>query len=382
MQILADENIPLLDAFFGDIGTIRRMPGRAIKAADVTDADILLVRSVTRVDADLLSGSRVRFVGTATIGTDHIDESWLERNGIGFAAAPGSNADSVVEYVLSVLSVYAEERGIEDWTRLSVGIVGAGNVGGRLRQRLGKLGFSVRASDPPLADDGEDGLDDLDDVLTCDVITLHTPLTRTGDHATHHLLDRTRLATLNEQQLLINTSRGAVVDSEALRERMRQEAPPWLCLDVWEGEPETDPELAEAAWLMTPHIAGYSQEGKIQGTERIYQAVCRYFGLPVRKSSGQYMPEPPLSKLSFTASASTQEAARVAIRACYDVRCDDARFRSVLRRPVGEWSTGFDRLRQQYPIRREFDSVKIQLKSGAKDLQQVFKALGFKLKQK
>lgn len=382
MQILADENIPLLDAFFGDIGTIHRMPGRDIGPADVKEADILLVRSVTRVDASLLSGSRVRFVGTATIGTDHIDEHWLSDQGVGFAAAPGSNADSVVEYVLSVLSVYAEEKGMADWTDLSVGVVGAGNVGGRLCQRLEKLGFTVRACDPPRAEGGEERLETLDEALACDVVTLHTPLTRTGDHPTHHLMNRARLDQLDARQLLINTSRGAVIDCGALRERMQQAAPPSLCLDVWEGEPETDPELAASAWLMTPHIAGYSQEGKIQGSERIYQAVCRYLGLPVRKSSGQFMPEPPLGKLSFTASASAGEAARVAIRACYDVRCDDARFRSVRRRPVEEWDEGFDRLRQQYPIRREFDSVKVQLKSGAKDLQQVFKALGFKLKMK
>lgn len=149
MLIVADENIPLLDSFFGDIGEIRRVNGRTLTPDQVKDADILLVRSVTRVDRQLLEGTRVRFVGTATIGTDHIDQTWLQEQGIGFAAAPGCNAVSVAEYVLSVLSLYAEKRGIEDWSSLTVGIVGVGNVGGELARMLERLDFTVKLCDPP-----------------------------------------------------------------------------------------------------------------------------------------------------------------------------------------------------------------------------------------
>ena len=149
MLIVADENIPLLDSFFGDIGEIRRVNGRTLAPDHVRDADILLVRSVTRVDRQLLEGARVRFVGTATIGTDHIDQAWLQEQGIGFAAAPGCNAVSVAEYVLSVLSLYAEKRGIEDWSSLTVGIVGVGNVGGELARMLERLDFTVKLCDPP-----------------------------------------------------------------------------------------------------------------------------------------------------------------------------------------------------------------------------------------
>jgi erythronate-4-phosphate dehydrogenase len=176
MLIVADENIPLLDAFFGDIGEIRRVTGRTLTREQVADADILLVRSVTRVNRELLEGTRVRFVGTATIGTDHIDLEWLQTQGIGFAAAPGCNASSVAEYVLSVVSLFAERRGLDDWTSLKVGIVGVGNVGGQLAQCLGRLGFEVRLCDPP-RQERESGAEtpycSLAEALECDVVSLH-----------------------------------------------------------------------------------------------------------------------------------------------------------------------------------------------------------------
>ncbi|WP_203140764.1 4-phosphoerythronate dehydrogenase PdxB [Marinobacter mangrovi] len=381
MLIVADENIPLLDRFFEDIGSIRRVSGRDMGPKDVADADILLVRSVTRVDRKLLEGSRVKFVGTATIGTDHVDVDWLAEQGITFASAPGCNAASVAEYVLSVLSVYAEEIGEDDWSNLSVGLIGAGNVGRALARRLTRLGFTVKISDPPRqAAEGDEGFSDLAEVLACDVVTLHTPLTHDGDHPTHHLLNAERLRALTGRQLLINTSRGGVVDAQALLSRLQAEDAPQVVLDVWEGEPDVNPDLARAVWLMTPHIAGYSLEGKVGGTEIIYRSLCHFLGLPARKQAGQFMADPALSKLSFTSSATALEAAYLAVRACYDVRRDAARYRRVLRLPEAERAAAFDAMRRDYPVRREFSSTKIQLKGGAKELQQVFKALEFKLK--
>ena len=384
MLIVADENIPLLDAFFEDIGEIRRVSGRHLTASDVRDADILLVRSVTRVDATLLTGSRIKFVGTATIGTDHIDQDWLRDQGIAFASAPGCNANSVVEYVLSVLSLYAEHRGLEDWSTLSVGIVGAGNVGGALDRCLSRLGFETRVCDPPraLVDDAQvPEFVSLDDALGCDVVTFHTPLVETGDYPTARLLDAGRIANLSAGQLVINSSRGEVVDGAALLSRLSQDDGPTVALDVWEHEPQINVELARKVWLATPHIAGYSLEGKVQGTEMIYQALCRFLGLPVRKSAGQYLPQPALSKLGFTRTAEPVEAARIAMRACYDPRQDDARLRYTLTlESADERRQAFDALRRQYRVRREFSSVKVQLKGGSRSLQDVFRHLGFKLK--
>lgn len=383
MLIVADENIPLLDAFFGDIGEIRRVSGRTMSAEEVRDADVLLVRSVTRVNRTLLEGSRVRFVGTTTIGTDHIDLGWLKENGIRFSAAPGCNANSVVEYVLSVLSLYAERCALGDWSRLSVGIVGVGNVGRELAEKLGRLGFNVKLCDPPRAErelKAADTFVDLDEALTCDVVSFHTPLTRDSVHSTYHMIGERELAGLTAEQLVINAGRGEVIDGAALLERLDQANAPLIALDVWEQEPQISPELVDKVWLATPHIGGYSLEGKVQGTEMIYQAMSRFMGLPTRKQAGQFLPEPALSKVSFTSAADERAAIQIALRACYDPRRDDARLRHAMRSPADERGAAFDRLRRDYPVRRECSSLKVQLKGTSKSLQDSFRAIGFKLK--
>lgn len=382
MLIVADENIPLLDSFFGDIGEIRRVSGRSMSNGDVRDADILLVRSVTRVNRELLEGSRVRFVGTTTIGTDHVDLDWLKGEGIRFSAAPGCNANSVAEYVLSVLSLHAERRGLADWSQLSVGIVGVGNVGGELAHKLERLGFDVRLCDPPRADREEDDEEfvALEEAMKCDVVSLHTPLTREGEHPTFHMIGPPELEALGADQLLINAGRGEVIDSSALLARLEQGNAPMVALDVWEQEPRIHPELVDRVWLATPHIAGYSLEGKVQGTEMIYQALSQFLGLPVRKKAGQFLPEPALSKISFTSSADEDDAIRIALRACYDPRRDDAKLRNAMNGSPEERGAAFDRLRRDYPIRRECSSLKIQLKGTSKSLQDSFRAVGFKLK--
>jgi len=382
MLIVADENIPLLDDFFGDIGEIRRVEGRTLTRAQVADADILLVRSVTRVDRELLEGSRVRFVGTATIGTDHIDSGWLREQSIGFAAAPGCNASSVAGYVLSVISLFAEHHNIEDWSDLSVGIVGVGNVGGRLARTLERLGFRTCRCDPPRQEHESEpeNFASLSEALSCDIVSLHTPLSYDTPYETYHMISANELQRMGSRQLLINTGRGEVVDSGALLERLQQDSAPMVALDVWEQEPAISPELVEKVWLATPHIAGYSLEGKMQGTEMIYQALCRYLGLPVRKKAGQFMPEPALNKVSFTSSAREDEAIRIALRACYDPRGDDVRLRQAMVGGPEDRSSAFDRLRRDYPVRRECSSLKVQLKGNSKSLQDSFRAMGFKLK--
>ncbi|MDN6318390.1 MAG: 4-phosphoerythronate dehydrogenase PdxB [Marinobacter sp.] len=383
MLIVADENIPLLDAFFGDIGEIRRVSGRTMRPEDVRDADVLLVRSVTRVDRTLLEGSRIRFVGTATIGTDHINLSWLKENGIQFSAAPGCNANSVAEYVLAVLSLYAERCALGDWSQLSVGIVGVGNVGKELAEKLTRLGFCTKLCDPPRAErepESDDDFVDLNEALACDVVSFHTPLTRESEHPTYHMIGEKELAGLTSGQLLINAGRGEVIDGTALQARLNQADAPLVALDVWEQEPQINPELVDKVWLATPHIAGYSLEGKVQGTEIIYQAMSRFMGLPIRKQAGQFLPEPVLSKVSFTSSADEYAAIRIALRACYDPRQDDARLRHAMAAPADERGAAFDQLRRDYPVRRECSSLKVQLKGTSKSLHDSFRAIGFKLK--
>ncbi|MGO1462465.1 MAG: 4-phosphoerythronate dehydrogenase PdxB [Marinobacter sp.] len=383
MLIVADENIPLLDAFFGDIGEIRRVSGRTLRPEDVRDADALLVRSVTPVNCALLEGSRVRFVGTATIGTDHIDLDWLKENNIQFSAAPGCNANSVAEYVLAVLSLYAERLVLGDWSKLSVGIVGVGNVGGELAEKLSRLGFDVKLCDPPRAEREPESTDtfvSLGEALTCDVVSFHTPLTRESEHPTYHMIGERELAGLTSAQLLINAGRGEVIDGAALQSRLDQVNAPLVALDVWEREPQISPDLLDKVWLATPHIGGYSLEGKVQGTEMIYQAMSRFMGLPLRKQAGQFLPEPALSKVAFTGAADEHDAIRIALRACYDPRQDDARLRHTMGLPVDERGAAFDQLRRDYPVRRECSSLKVQLKGTSKSLHDSFRAIGFKLK--
>ena len=226
MRIVVDENIPYAVEAFGALGSVRCFAGRDLSADAVRDADVLLVRSVTRVDADLLRGSQVRFVGSATIGTDHIDLDYLRSQGIGFAHAPGSNADSVVEYIMAALLGLAAARG-EGLRGKVIGIIGCGNIGGRLAVRLPALGLRVLKNDPPLAARAEaDGKPhdfvSLDAVLKkSDIITLHVPLTKQGRHATHHLINDTTLCSLNPASWLLNSSRGAVVSNEALKGALR-----------------------------------------------------------------------------------------------------------------------------------------------------------------
>lgn len=380
MRIVADENIPLLESFFGDLGEIRRVAGRQMRREHLQDADVLLVRSVTRVNRELLEGTPVRFVGTATIGTDHIDLDWLKASGVAFASAPGCNANSVAEYVICAISLYLE-RSRRSWQDISVGIVGCGNVGSRLRQRLAGLGCQVKASDPPRAAAGESGLVSLEEVLACDVVSMHTPLTRSGDFPTWHLLDADRLAGLNASQLLINCGRGAAIDNAALKARLDQPDAPLVVLDVWEPEPNIDVDLLDRVWFGTPHIAGYSLDGKVNGTEMIYRALCQHLGLPLMRRAEQYLPEPPLSLMAFTASARLDEALNTAIRACYDIRHDDSLFRDMATLPDAERPAYFDQLRRHYRVRREFGSVKICLKSAAREMERVFTVLGFSVKR-
>jgi len=376
MKIVADENIPLLLRFFGKFGEIVQLAGRDICAEDLKDADILIVRSVTNVNRALLENSRVKFVGSCTIGMDHIDTAYLKEQNIKYANAPGCNANSVVEYLISCLSILTETHGL-DWDEVSVGIVGYGNVGSLLGRRLRKLGVKFLAHDPFL-DLPE--LVSLEQVLSCDVVTLHVPLTRDGPYPTFHMVDRSVLETLRGDQVLINTSRGAVINNVDLSEHLSEPDAATSILDVWEAEPEINIDLAKQVFIGTPHIAGYSFDGKVSGTEMIYRALCQFLGLPCRHKAGQFLEEPPLSKMAFTSMADVDWSIHTAIRACFDVRHDHSLLRASLRLPLQERVAAFDRFRKTYRCRREFSGTKIQLKQVDSELHSKFKALGFNVK--
>lgn len=376
MRILADENIPLVEAFFGSFGEIRRQPGRAFSADALAEADVLLVRSVTRVNADLLAGSPVRFVGTCTIGTDHLDQDYLAAADIAWTSAPGCNARGVVDYVLGSLLALAEVAGCRLDERC-YGVVGAGQVGSRLVEVLRGLGCRVLVCDPPRQEREGGDFVSLDEVLEhCDAISLHTPLSADGRWPTRHLLDAERLARLRPGAWLINASRGAVVDNAALHALLMRRPDVEAVLDVWEGEPLVDVALAERCRIATPHIAGYSLEGKARGTAQIYRAFCAHLGLQPELELDSLLPEAWLPQLTLHADADPDWAVAALCRAVYDPRRDDADFRRSLRGGEPERRAEFDRLRKAYPPRREIPGLKVELRGQAPELAARIRALG------
>lgn len=373
MRILADENIPMLDVFERH-GSLRRVAGRSLDRSVLSDAQVLLVRSVSQVDRALLEGSQVQFVGTCTIGTDHLDIDYLNEQGIGWASAPGCNARGVVDYVLGAFLALAERDGV-DLSQRCFGVIGAGQVGERLVHVLRGLGLQVWVCDPPRQQrEGGDYVDLATLLAHCDAISVHTPLTQLGDWPTHHVLGAAQLQALKAGSWLINASRGAVVDNQALKQRLMQAADIRAVLDVWEGEPLVDVELAQHCDIATAHIAGYSLDGKIRGTEHIYQAFCQHFSLSdVAQVS---FPEQTLLSVQLAAHTPVPEALRLLCRAVYDPRSDDAIFRLSLQGDAQQRRAGFDRVRKHYPVRREIPDLQVQLSAPSAPLQQMLKALG------
>jgi erythronate-4-phosphate dehydrogenase len=377
MKIIADENIPGVEQAFSTLGDVTLLPGRELRAADVRDADILLVRSVTRVGPRLLEGSRVRFVGSATIGFDHVDRGYLQARGIGFATAPGSNATSAAEYVVSALLALAARDGFPLQKR-SVGIVGCGNVGSRVQRMLAALGCDCRVNDPPLlARGGHAEYVELDSLLDADILTLHVPLTHAGDHPTWHLIDASFLARLKPGAILINTARGAVIDNPALERLLGTRTDVSVVLDVWEGEPAISIPLLQKVALGTAHIAGYSQDGKLRGTGMIYRAACEYFGLAADWPAERQLPEPAPLKLTLHPGEDPLAVVGKVVHSCYDVRRDDALLRGLLDIEPGQRPAYFDRLRKEYPVRREFSSTTLLLDGVDEHLRAMLQGIGF-----
>lgn len=354
MKIIVDENMPYAYELFSQMGTVVPVAGRPFPVAVLDDADALMVRSVTTVDNALLNGKPVKFVGSATAGTDHIDQHFLRQAEIGFSAAPGCNAIAVVEYVFSALLLLAE-RDQFCLTDRTVGIVGVGNVGERLHKRLAALGVRTLLCDPPRASRGDVGpfcsLQEI--VAEADVVTFHTPLNNGGPYNTLHMVDKTLLAALKANTIVINACRGAVVDNQALQSILSQRDDLSVILDVWEPEPDLSPELLAQVDIGTPHIAGYSQEGKARGTAQIYEAWTQFLGQSQQVTLSALLPAPAFSTVMMHGPLG-QDMLKRLVHLVYDVRRDDALLRQVAGLP-GE----FERLRKQYAPRREWSSLSV-----------------------
>lgn len=386
MKLLADENMPYVQELFGDWAEIVTCSGRGMTPEQLIDVDVLLVRSITQVNQALLAkANRLRFVGTATIGCDHIDTELLRERGIAFASAPGCNKVAVGDYVLAALLKVAAHKNwqLKDKT---LAVVGVGNTGSQVVQRANALGMRVLLCDPfkalscPMASainlNPPTDFVDLSQALTADIVSFHVPITQGGEHPTWHLLGESQISALNPDQVLINACRGEVWDNAALLARQLGAEPLTLVMDVWEREPNVLAPLVPHVLLATPHIAGYSLEGKARGTFALYQALAEHAQLARAHCLEQLLPAPAITRVELAADVAFTQRVDQALLArlvglVYDINADDRAFRAALGQPGF-----FDRLRKFYPERRELASLSVVL-AGSKSGSTQVQALGF-----
>lgn len=336
MKVIVDNKIPYIHAAIEQIADeVVYLPGSGFTAADVRDADALVVRTRTRCNRELLEGSNVRFIATATIGFDHIDVDYCREAGIAWQNCPGCNAGSVEQYLHSVLLLLKRRWGMK-LEEACLGIVGVGHVGSRIRQMAQSLGMRVLLNDPPRADRGEEGFVDLSVLAReCDMITFHTPLNRSGKYKTFHLADAGFFAGLQRKPFIVNTSRGEVIETSALLDALNTEKIKDAIIDTWENEPDINLELLQKVFLGTPHIAGYSADGKSNATRMALEALCRFFHI----DAGFEIVPPALPPMSYSPDAEE------AFLQVYDPTRDS----DALKQHPGE----FEHLRGNYPLRRE-----------------------------
>jgi len=355
MKVICDSDIPFLKGALEPYCEVIYSRGSDISREMVKEADALVVRTRTKCDASLLEGSNVRFIATATIGYDHIDTAWCESHGIRWTNAPGCNSWSVQQYIGSLLVTMARQFGFS-FREKTLGVVGVGNVGSKVARLAALLGFRVLLCDPPRARrEGSGSFVSIDEIISrSDIITLHVPLIRDGEDATFHMFDSSRLAKMNQNQILINSSRGEVVDGAALKNALAQKKILAASLDVWENEPQIDPELLSLLFTGTPHIAGYSVDGKATGTTMSVQALGKFFDLPCKDWEVTEVP-PSLQPTEFSIDVTgktPQEVLADAILHTYDIKNDDAALRADV--------ASFEKQRSHYPVRREFPAFSVK----------------------
>lgn len=355
MKIYYEDSMPYATEFFNELGECQVFSHKTVNADMLADADVLLVRSTTKVNANLLSkNAHLKFVATATAGTDHVDQAYLAKRGIPFVSAGGCNAVAVAEYVLSAMVVTAKKQ---NWQLAdkTVGIVGAGHVGTALSRVLTVLGIKHKLCDPPLADAGDTrAFVSMEDIMQCDVITLHVPWIKTGKYQTQDMFDKQRLSQLNDQQLLINACRGEVLDNNAALALFEQGKKLNLVLDVWDNEPDIKLDLIPHISLATAHIAGHTIEGKARGTEMLYVALCELLGIQADKKLSDYLPQSTIGPLLLKEGQSLVQAASQLVLDVYDISKDDQVFKKQVQGPEE-----FRYIRKHYPIRREFSAIAV-----------------------
>lgn len=345
LKIIADRNIPFIESALDGIGQLVMLPGSEIGPEEMRDADILLTRTRTRCDASLLDGSRCTFVGTATIGTDHIDLPYCASRGITVANAPGCNAPAVAQYVLA--AIRAGLKTGESLADKTLGIIGVGNVGSILHRWAEGLGMRVLLNDPPRQERGDSAVrwSSLEEIAReSDIISIHTPLTRSDAHPTYHLVDEALVATFGRHPMLINAARGPVTDTAALKKGYAEGLISTLAVDCWEGEPDIDTALLADTLVATPHIAGYSFQGKVRASSMVLEALAdhlvRHYGIDIPEGS-LLRTLPPVRPVPATITADEIN---------YDILADTRRLKDL---PASLIPATFESLRNNYPLRPE-----------------------------
>jgi len=374
LKIVADDKIPFLKGVLEPFAEVRYLGGNKIKKEHLMDADVLIIRTRTKCTRELLEGTRVKFIATATIGFDHIDTGWCSLNGVQWINAPGCNSSSVQQYIASVLVTLASRKG-ESLEGKTLGVIGVGHVGSKVASLGRLLGMNVLLNDPPRArKEGKGQFTGLAELLNrSDIVTLHVPLMKEGEYATWHMASNDFFAQIKEKACFINASRGEVTDTEALKKAIALKKTGAVAIDVWEKEPFIDLELLQWADIATPHIAGYSQDGKAMGTAMAVRAVSDFFHLPLL----DWYPDaltPPANPVISIKEGAGQSILTQSIRHTYDVTEDDCRLRTS--------PETFEQQRGQYPLRREFGAYRVQAGSIPSSDKELLSQLGFKVEDK
>ncbi len=371
MKIVADDKIPFLKGILEPFAEVLYLPGKQIDNRILRDADALLIRTRTKCTESLLKDTKVKFIGTATIGFDHIDTKYCTKSGIIWTNAPGCNSLSVQQYMAAVLLKISSEFkfSLKDKT---IGIVGVGNVGSKVEKLAGLLGMNVLLNDPPRArKEGKKNFVSLNTVLKeSDIITLHVPLNVVGEDCTWYLFNDRSFKKVKKGAWFINTSRGEVAETGALVRMLESGKLTGAVIDVWENEPDIDIRLMETSFLATPHIAGYSIDGKANGTSMIVNALCRHYNLPIHDWYPENIPDPEEPVLEVSETGKTREdVLREAVSKTYNVDEDNIKLRFS--------PADFEKLRNDYPVRREFNAYTVKLNAGTGQSREMLHNLGF-----
>jgi len=371
-KFIIDDKIPFLKGVFEPFAEVNYFPGEKITPEKIKNADALIIRTRTICNEELLLGSNVKMIASATIGFDHIDKDYCSKNGIKWTNAPGCNSGSVMQFMASVLVRLSQKHNFR-FSEKTLGIIGVGNVGAKVAKLADALGMKVLLNDPPRErKEGKGNFVSIEEIQEkADIISFHVPLIREGIDKTYHMFDDSFIAALKNKPIILNSSRGEVLDESVLKNGLKEGKIESAVLDVWENEPDIDLELLDLVDIATPHIAGYSAEGKLNGTKMVIEAVSAHFNLDIEELNPLLLSNENLNVEINCKGKLDEEIFSEAILHTYDVLNDNERFR--------ESPTTFEKQRGNYPIRREFQAHTLMLKNCKPHVSEKLKQLGFSI---